>query len=1149
MSYRKRSQDSQDLTDSENEDDSLGHAPLISQSRKRTRVSDSPRSGTSEESPESPEASDNRYDEARGFRSVTAALEQDEEELELLATQIIQEKYSFANDEPNVPSEHGILERVECYNFMCHDHFQVELGPLINFIVGKNGSGKSAVLTAITLCLGGKASTTNRGQSLKSFIKEGKESATIVVRIKNHGDGAYLPDDFGNSIIVERHFTKSGSSNFKIKSENGRIISTKRAELDAIIDHFTLQFENPMNVLSQDMARQFLSSSSPAEKYKFFVKGVQLEQLDQDYRLMEESGDQTEERLRSKEQEISILRERWDVAKKKLEISDQQESLRHRIRTLRNKMAWAQVEEQERIRDSLDEEIFRMDKELAEAQAKMEGYDTAIREIEAELETAAVYVRESSVKVSNAQSEKEDLKTKLSDSMTDRHDLQAEQRRIRELLRATELRFGEIQQNIDQETQRLADLHGGGYSRRLEELEQAKQDVIDARRLNDEHRQNTNCIYTDVKAAENRQDAATPPVAQAKRDVEEAESQLRNLSRETGARNSGFPDRMPILLRAIQQEQSFIDRPVGPIGNFVTLLKPEWSSVLESSLGATLNSFIVTSKRDQTILSGIMQRVNCSVPILIGSDGHIDTSQHEPDTRYDTVLRVLQINNDLVRRQLVINHGIEQNLLIENLEEASSVLFDGEKPRNVRRCYCINQADRRRGIHLSYSRTGEPSQAPVSVYNGNPRMKSDRDSQIRVQRETVANLRRLLNSREEELRSAQSHLTRCKQSRERLERRGSDLHIECQRKEDRVEELEEALQKESGEDGDLEILQAALRDTEAEKKLNEGSLNDSMDAMADMMQTLKEIRQEISVKDAEMARLQEESRIAESEQHMVADKRRERIGEKNTIVEQIESINRDRTRIQQKKEEAVARVLDYFEKASIVSPRVKIDEGETAASLDKKLDRLHRDIQRFNQELGGTREEIGADAEKTGREYLEASKQVGDFQRLIDALKFTLKNRKERWHIFRSHISCRAKAQFTYLLSERSFRGRLLTDHENKLLDLQVEPDITKDSSEGRGAKTLSGGEKSFSQVCLLLALWEAMGSPIRCLDEFDVYMDHINRKMAIDMLMYAARRSIGRQFILITPGSRAEITLAPDVRVKELAEPERGQARLSFRQ
>lgn len=95
--------------------------------------------------------------------------------MEKQATQVIREKHSSLSDERNAPSEHGILERVDCYNFMCHDHFSVELGPLINFIVGKNGSGKSAILTGITLCMGGKASATNRGQSLKSFIKEGKE--------------------------------------------------------------------------------------------------------------------------------------------------------------------------------------------------------------------------------------------------------------------------------------------------------------------------------------------------------------------------------------------------------------------------------------------------------------------------------------------------------------------------------------------------------------------------------------------------------------------------------------------------------------------------------------------------------------------------------------------------------------------------------------------------------------------------------------------------------------------------------------------------------------------------------------------------------------------------------------------------------------
>lgn len=162
-----------------------------------------------------------------------------------------------------------------------------------------------------------------------------------------------MPDDYGRSIVIERHFSKNGTSGFKIKAENGRIISTKKVELDSIIDYFTLQFDNPMNVLSQDMARQFLSTSSPAEKYKFFVKGVQLEQLDQDYRLIEESVDQILGKLQSKQQDIKMLKSRKDTVQERLEISDRHESLRNKIRNIRNQMAWAQVEDQEKVSECI----------------------------------------------------------------------------------------------------------------------------------------------------------------------------------------------------------------------------------------------------------------------------------------------------------------------------------------------------------------------------------------------------------------------------------------------------------------------------------------------------------------------------------------------------------------------------------------------------------------------------------------------------------------------------------------------------------------------------------------------------------------------------------------------------------------------------
>lgn len=158
-----------------------------------------------------------------------------------------------------------------------------------------------------------------------------------------------------------------------------------------------------------------------------------------------------------------------------------------------------------------------------------------------------------------------------------------------------------------------------------------------------------------------------------------------------------------------------------------------------------------------------------------------------------------------------------------------------------------------------------------------------------------------------------------------------------------------------------------------------------------------------------------------------------------------------------------------------------------------------------------------------------------------------MKNRHYRWEKFRQYIAMRARITFAYLLSERQFRGRVLLDHKGKELDIFVEPDLSKASDKGRVTKTLSGGEKSFSTICLLLSIWEAMGSPIRCLDEFDVFMDSVNRATSMTMMIQAARRSVGRQFILITPQSMNNVEMGDDVKVHKMSDPERGQTTLPF--
>jgi chromosome segregation ATPase len=73
----------------------------------------------------------------------------------------------------------------------------------------------------------------------------------VSISLKNQGEEAYKPKEYGKSIVITRKFSKEGSSSWKIKDKDGHVISNKRDELSAICDHMNIQVDNPMNVLTQ----------------------------------------------------------------------------------------------------------------------------------------------------------------------------------------------------------------------------------------------------------------------------------------------------------------------------------------------------------------------------------------------------------------------------------------------------------------------------------------------------------------------------------------------------------------------------------------------------------------------------------------------------------------------------------------------------------------------------------------------------------------------------------------------------------------------------------------------------------------------------------------------------------------------------------
>lgn len=76
---------------------------------------------------------------------------------------------------------------------MCHSLLEVVFEKNVTVVTGRNGSGKSAILTALVVGLGGKAAATNRGNSIKGFLKAGETWGQVEVVLNNDDIYGYKP--------------------------------------------------------------------------------------------------------------------------------------------------------------------------------------------------------------------------------------------------------------------------------------------------------------------------------------------------------------------------------------------------------------------------------------------------------------------------------------------------------------------------------------------------------------------------------------------------------------------------------------------------------------------------------------------------------------------------------------------------------------------------------------------------------------------------------------------------------------------------------------------------------------------------------------------------------------------------------------------
>lgn len=85
--------------------------------------------------------------------------------------------------------------------------------------------------------------------------------------------------------------------------------------------------------------------------------------------------------------------------------------------------------------------------------------------------------------------------------------------------------------------------------------------------------------------------------------------QIMQLNKAKGNTLFAYGDQVPNFLRAIDQERSWRDKPIGPLGTMVKLKDHRYAKTLEAVFAQTLNGFIVTNEADRQTLTKIHRQL------------------------------------------------------------------------------------------------------------------------------------------------------------------------------------------------------------------------------------------------------------------------------------------------------------------------------------------------------------------------------------------------------------------------------------------------------------------------------------------------------------------------------------------------------------
>ena len=219
---------------------------------------------------------------------------------------------------------------------------------------------KSRTIVGLVLGLLGDSKHTS---GLQNFVREGSSKAEIRVTLQNIGSEAFKPEVYGDSITFQRFILQSGGTSFLLLDHN-LVMKYKdhpaRVEGKRILEDFKINTGNPLIILQQEQAKEFLSQLSPASLYTFFQTATLLKPCLDQYIAAEQDLKAAKRAVETKKVSLKKLKDDLEAKKAQLLQCKRSKEMSEDLRRLSVEYCWARVqdcrEKGEELQSSIEQE-------------------------------------------------------------------------------------------------------------------------------------------------------------------------------------------------------------------------------------------------------------------------------------------------------------------------------------------------------------------------------------------------------------------------------------------------------------------------------------------------------------------------------------------------------------------------------------------------------------------------------------------------------------------------------------------------------------------------------------------------------------------------------------------------------------------------